>query len=319
MENLYLIGNGFDLHHEIPSSYRDYHEWLSKEKNDVAEQLDRIYGTDDQWWSDFENSLGALDIETYIKGLKDLYPDIQSEDYRDRDRYVMSDTAKSELITLYKNVRESFYEWILSLPSGNSDKKLKIVTTDAFFITFNYTETLQDLYNIPNDSILHLHGRASQHDDLILGHGRNYDEIKKSTTFDPPKELTDAEGIEDWFNANYDPIIDDTTKNVIDEVSQQMKDVEGIISSNRAIINEVSDISNIYAYGLSFSSVDLPYLNAIVSKIDISKVKWIISYYSESDKQKIEQYMFSKGIERQLYSLIKLGDICVLKQFDLFE
>ncbi|MEQ3164357.1 bacteriophage abortive infection AbiH family protein [Parabacteroides goldsteinii] len=306
MENLYLIGNGFDLHHEIPSSYRDYHKWLSKQQPDVADQLDQIYGTDDQWWCDFENSLGALEIETYIKGLNDLYPDILSEDHRDRDNYVMPDTAKSELITLYKNVRKSFYSWILSLPCGNSDKKLKIITTDAFFITFNYTETLQDLYNIPNDSILHLHGRASQHDDLILGHGRSYEEIKKSTTIDPPKELTDEGDIEDWFNGNYDPIIEETTKNVIDEVSQQMKDVKGIIAHNQIKINEVAKVSNIYAYGLSFSSVDLPYLDAIISKIDVSKVKWIISYYSGYDKQKIEQYMSSKGIGKQLYSLIKL-------------
>ena len=32
MKNLYIIGNGFDKHHEIPSGYWDFHEWL-KEKN----------------------------------------------------------------------------------------------------------------------------------------------------------------------------------------------------------------------------------------------------------------------------------------------
>lgn len=29
VKHLYIIGNGFDLHHGINSSYKDFQEWMS--------------------------------------------------------------------------------------------------------------------------------------------------------------------------------------------------------------------------------------------------------------------------------------------------
>lgn len=320
METLYLIGNGFDLHHKIPSSYRDYHKWLSLHKPDVANRLDEIYGTDNNWWSDFENSLGLLDINGYVNTMKyDAYPDISSDEYRDRDRFVMPDTAMNELSTLYQEVRNSFYEWVISLPSGISDLKIKIERKNSFFITFNYTETLQNLYNIPEKSVLHIHGKSNKNNELILGHGLNYDKIKNTTDIEAPTELKDPADIEQWYNENYDPIIEETTNNVINQVAEQRKNVTEIIAHNRKTFSKMTDISKIYAYGLSFSSVDLPYLDEIISIIDTAKTEWEINYFSDKDKQKIEQYMQSKGIMNKMYSLVKLEDLCLLKQIDLFD
>ena len=36
MKHLYIIGNGFDLHHEIPSGYLDFHNWLDEVKEAVT-------------------------------------------------------------------------------------------------------------------------------------------------------------------------------------------------------------------------------------------------------------------------------------------
>lgn len=36
IENLYLIGNGFDIHHKIKCRYSDFHEWLY-ESNPILE------------------------------------------------------------------------------------------------------------------------------------------------------------------------------------------------------------------------------------------------------------------------------------------
>lgn len=37
MKTLYLIGNGFDIHHSIPSRYSNYQNWL--EENDMLNWL----------------------------------------------------------------------------------------------------------------------------------------------------------------------------------------------------------------------------------------------------------------------------------------
>lgn len=46
-KHLYIIGNGFDLHHEINSSYKDFQEWMYENNPDVIEKADEIYGVCD--------------------------------------------------------------------------------------------------------------------------------------------------------------------------------------------------------------------------------------------------------------------------------
>lgn len=45
VKSLYILGNGFDIHHGINSKYSDYHEWLEKNDNGTYEKLCAIYDT----------------------------------------------------------------------------------------------------------------------------------------------------------------------------------------------------------------------------------------------------------------------------------
>ena len=38
------------------------------------------------------------------------------------------------------------------------------------FLTFNYTDTLECVYGIDAEKVLHFHGRAASGDELIVGH-----------------------------------------------------------------------------------------------------------------------------------------------------
>ena len=65
-KHLYIIGNGFDLHHGINSSYKNFQEWMYENHPDVIEKVDEIYGiVNEEWWSDFENQLASLDAIRY--------------------------------------------------------------------------------------------------------------------------------------------------------------------------------------------------------------------------------------------------------------
>lgn len=60
-KHLYIIGNGFDLHHRINCSYKDFRKWVYENDFAVFDKVDEIYGVyDDDWWSDFENKLDIL-------------------------------------------------------------------------------------------------------------------------------------------------------------------------------------------------------------------------------------------------------------------
>ena len=42
VKSLYILGNGFDIHHGINSKYSDYHEWLEKNDNGTYEKRKRL-------------------------------------------------------------------------------------------------------------------------------------------------------------------------------------------------------------------------------------------------------------------------------------
>lgn len=76
---LFIIGNGFDLAHGMPTNYSDFREWLIKDNRlDVVLELQKAYPVcvNDKYllWSDFEKALGQYDLETVINwGWDDLY------------------------------------------------------------------------------------------------------------------------------------------------------------------------------------------------------------------------------------------------------
>ena len=63
---LYVIGNGFDLHHGMPCGYVDFIAWLQENRHEVYNGLNRIYGDcSGNNWSDFENSLRGFNLDDY--------------------------------------------------------------------------------------------------------------------------------------------------------------------------------------------------------------------------------------------------------------
>lgn len=65
---LYLIGNGFDLMHRVPSSYYNFRDSLGK-KNSLRNDLETVLTAEDIW-ADFENALGTLNLD--LMGSRDI-------------------------------------------------------------------------------------------------------------------------------------------------------------------------------------------------------------------------------------------------------
>ena len=66
--NLYVIGNGFDIDHGIPSSYTDFKKFLvDSEDNNAKALLDIIEISyrekDSMLWKDLEKNIGELDLD----------------------------------------------------------------------------------------------------------------------------------------------------------------------------------------------------------------------------------------------------------------
>lgn len=106
MKHLYIIGNGFDLHHGIPSGYQNYRQWL-------------------------EENLGEKDIREYAEDVaRENYPNFARDEFRDRDYHASEIVADDETFTVCSRISDTFGEWIVSLPEANENQRIWIADDD---------------------------------------------------------------------------------------------------------------------------------------------------------------------------------------------
>ena len=126
-----------------------------------------------------------------------------------------------------------------------------------YFLSFNYTKTLENIYNIPKSNICHIHGVSkdtnnmddSESGDLIFGHGR------------------------ESIGANVVDVIS-TSYNIT------KKPVNQCIINNQLFFEKLTDINNIYTYGFSFGDVDMPYIEKICQSIrNTTDVRWYFNSF----------------------------------------
>ena len=74
-KDLYIIGNGFDQHHDIQCSFLNFMEWIKENDAGLFFKLTKVYNSawEYNWWRDFENSLAQLNINYYANKKGNLY------------------------------------------------------------------------------------------------------------------------------------------------------------------------------------------------------------------------------------------------------
>ena len=70
---LYIIGNGFDLWHGIPSRYADFKAYVRQHDRQLLRTVDDYLPAGDDW-SDLESALADLDIDSIIDDLSQFMP-----------------------------------------------------------------------------------------------------------------------------------------------------------------------------------------------------------------------------------------------------
>ncbi len=300
MKHLYVIGNGFDRHHGMKTSYSQFREWLEEKDMSALCTIDELFGyCDDDWWQHFESNLAtAVTSEIVQEEVRENYPDFGSDDFRDRDWYDAEYAVENKLSEAYAEIRKAFQQWVRELNKGDEGKKIKIINDDVAFLTFNYTSTLEDLYNIDEKKILHIHGKAGTDDELVLGHGVSEDEIEEMLEEDYP--VDEEEG---------DDYVTQRAKGAaISGVYSQRKKVDEIIKIHEEWFASLKDVTHLYFYGHSFGEVDLPYFRKILSVVDKKNIQIEVNDFNGENKASIDAFMQNEGISAEQYSIIDLND-----------
>ncbi len=294
---LYIIGNGFDRHHHIPSDYRDFGNFLKVKDLHTYSEVENYFGVDDSFWSDFEAQLANFDTDFLIDNASQFLMSYGDDNWRDSGHHDYQHELNRVVEIISDTMRGRFGEWIrqLHIPDAKSfGGDLLSLDSAARFLNFNYTQTLQKTYGISDNQILHIHGSAKDStENLILGHGWRQAPTD-SLNHGLDMEETDtrvAEGNE-----------------IVDRYfSKTFKPTERIIASQKPFFISLKSVRQIFVMGHSLSEVDAPYLEEIVRNIDAQSVTWTISYHGEPAD--VQERFADLGVDMTLASFARLSEV----------
>jgi hypothetical protein len=284
MATLYIIGNGFDLWHGLPTSYDDFYEY-AKETLDELESYFRLDTIKTGPWCDFESSLGTYDWSLFY-GTHD-HTDVTAECFKPSEAYGLQDELDEQTDILVRRIEEQFNEWVDGIDVSAAPKLLQF-DHDARFLTFNYTSTIQLVYGVDSNRVLHIHGRVDR-DRLIFGHGATIEEEPElDENGDSNRTMfSDAESA-----AKY-PFYD------------FQKPTDEVIGKNREYFESLGGITAIAVIGHSLSDVDLPYFEEL-AKRTVGRC-WLVYCYTELDESHHVRQLVKCGISNETISYMRIS------------
>lgn len=119
--NLYIIGNGFDIYHGIPSRYSDFKEYLKSSNQSLHDRIIEYLPVGENW-CDLEIALAHLDVDKVINEAMQYLEVYSSENWSDSFHHDYQYEIDRIVADLSSGLKSYFCEWInqLELPSFNS-------------------------------------------------------------------------------------------------------------------------------------------------------------------------------------------------------
>lgn len=298
---LFIIGNGFDRAHDLPTSYWDFRTYLQTHYPDFLEAFEQHYyivpNDSEEFkknllWNDFETNLANIDEDIIIEDALGVEMGLESGDVG------IEDTLRIHFRSEYQYIGKlAVYlkQWVKTIPLGATRPITSQIskTNKDIFITFNYTSVLEDTYQIDPDEVLHIHGSLRKNDDdPILGHGnRNrIEDIKakrnEAIIWSDEKKVSICRVIEEYYNTTF--------KNVA---------------------NYMHKLSSLYKYrpqeivviGHSVAGIDLPYYKKIDDLTNRTAL-WTVYYFDKAKKDSMQQALIEQGISHKRIHMVECAN-----------
>lgn len=317
---LYILGNGFDCFHGLDTSPDIFLEILKNEdiynETETAEIVFKRYNV---LWGDYESCLADIDLEQ-IADDQMIAPDYLSDHEYDRDSGIFNMEQYTE--SLRGAVQNS-----LEVMVDNANNELEVKTpllcdfvkdNDAV-LSFNYTSTLERLYDIPRGvPICHIHGFRENGEPLLLGfrNGITEDEyynrvFGRETIERVQKQIEEIQNddilsenkkeqellywylIYDEVTRDRDYYIDTQYEVVLGFYQSLKKEVQ--IDKLKNFLKGCGKIERVVVMGHSMSSVDSDYMELIENVLSPSE--WRISQYKDNPSwESLRGYSFGEKV-----------------------
>lgn len=312
MDKLFIIGNGFDLAHELPTSYYDFKSWIFNQlklteternefetgasfisdfllpqlmtmpdggeeflKDDIFKFFFRLVSQlTDGDWSNFESSLGEIaDLEIDVNTFYDKDGDFDHF----KNQYYLEDLNNSLINAIHYLKNDLFPNWVRSLPDTKQYlelqpiKKTILDNKNSQFLTFNYTMLLEEVYQISEERICHIHGSIVD-EPFIYGHGHIV------LPDDEPEFYSDLTySMNRLQNALKKPVIEQ-------------------LNNHQMFFDKLKDIKELYVIGFNLTdshTVDRPYFEDLFEKVP--NIDIYIDSFAKDDEYKIKRTLNDWG------------------------
>lgn len=305
LKQLFIIGNGFDLAHKLPTKYQDFYNFLKRPEaaddekilldvliDHIGDALNPYNELDHKfYWENFESLLGEADFQQDMP-FSSSYDD-KSDD--DPDYQAQQLLPQFEVLRSSKGLLSEIFErWISTIdvnqakPDNQFAKYIR--KNQSTFLSFNYTMTLEYLYD--EWQVMHIHGKVGD-GNIMVGHGNPFRQLESHKISEVPLPLTASMvDIEEYCNQ----------LTISDELYNAWhKDVPGNIERHKGYFESLRDVDEIYTFGFSYNKVDSPYIVEIIHNLkDSSNTNWFLKAYNHQKnleyKDKIREWGFKGRI-----------------------
>ena len=278
-------------------------KWVKKNDAGLFFKLTQVYNSawEYNWWRDFENSLAQLNISYYANKKGNLYdPEYIKEGSIEEKTEFTSRKVMEEFDSIKDSLRHDFQKWLSeAYEKRPQEKKILFPSEGSIFLTFNYTKTLEDIYEIDAKRVYHIHGVIDDKDSMVVGHGLGEEELNDMLKCHEPR-------IGEVWNKKLNMLTriqlvtpkhkDLATLSSLESIVSLKKDVEGCIEKNQQFFNDILDVERIYVYGFSFSSIDMPYLEKIIRRTK-PETHWVISWHSQEDRRRVMDFVIKYDLQ----------------------
>ena len=292
--NLWIIGNGFDLAHGLRTKYNDFNEYLDEYNPDLKSVLEEGCYDPNFLWSQFEDALGYLDYD-YLLDVYRAEVDIGLDSPGLCARNMIQTIV--DIRRILEELPEALNEWISTIDITDIEQLPLINTymteTENYFINFNYTSTLECVYNVDYNRIYYIHGSQYNEDSLVLGHAgpvypSNYDEVNGELIYSPSEQAA--------IDFSMDELIDlDDEKERVHEMLRKVSH-ESLLKLNKFLERYGSQINRIVSFGFSYGDADMLYIRTLINYFNNTPgFEWLIRDRNSSGQDEIISKLTSNG------------------------
>lgn len=290
---LLIIGNGFDLHHGLKTGYKDYALFLQEHFPNTLESIQSseyfdgecsdMFDYEDHFWTDIEGNLKFnydLMLEESVGG---YYPNLMEKSDARWHKAEFDSEAKVKIIDTAFTTH-ALVNWIQSIDvsKANESRKVKLFSNDVF-VSFNYTETLEQFYKVSPERILHIHGCISNPDSLQFGNPEQTPSVVR-------KKFEDVYGEDEFYGMSIEP----AANNYVALADSFSKDIDSNIPKLEEFLTG-KNVDEVVIMGHSYSGVDKLYYEKLLIP-RFMKAKWTIYCYTDNDFDDAQKYISEKNL-----------------------